>query len=48
MPIDPHASLKQFLRHMRQWNRGLRVEYQISADRDGVPEEDKYANDMKE
>lgn len=48
MSINPHASLKQFLKRMRQQNRGSRVEYRINATRDGVPEEDKYANDMKE
>jgi hypothetical protein len=48
MPIDPHADLKQFSKHMRQWNRGSRVEYRMSVVRDGVPEEDKYANDTKE
>jgi hypothetical protein len=48
MPIDPHASFKQFLMRMGQQNKGSRVEYRIIADLDGVSEEDKYANNTKE
>jgi hypothetical protein len=48
MYINPYAGLKQFSKCMRQQNKGSRVEYRISAIHDGVPEEDTYANDMKE
>jgi hypothetical protein len=48
MYINPHAGLKQFLKCMRQRNRGSRVEYRINAVHNGVPKEDRHEKDMKD
>ena len=56
MLVDPHAILKLLFKayEAHTYDKGLStestqivMEYQINANRDGVPEEDKYEKDTK-